>query len=83
MTDYKHQIISAGKLLQSKSRDDQKSNHQKVIDWIETLDESTIPSTENPETTYKCLIKEWVAIFIKHQPNGTGSWLKTPTSTTS
>lgn len=74
MTPTKAQIIEAGTEMMNRSTPAQQSNHVKVLAWIGTLDESTIPSTTDASTTYKCLIREWVAIVVNGQPKGTGNW---------
>lgn len=72
MTATKEQTIEAGTEMMTQATEAQKQNHLKVIEWIKTL--KNVPSTTNPKTTYKECCKEWVAVYVKNQPAGTGSY---------
>lgn len=72
MNATKEETIAAGTEMMNQATEAQKQNHLKVIEWIKTL--KNVPTTADPKTTYKECCNEWVAVHIKNQPAGTGSY---------
>jgi hypothetical protein len=69
---YRQSVMDAGRGMMSRSTPAQQGNHAKVLQFAETL--KAFPSAASPETAYKELMKEYVAVHIKGQPAGTGAY---------
>jgi hypothetical protein len=68
MKTTKAEVIEAGKAMSSRATPAQQENHAKVIAWVESITEDTVPDyshhTEGREAgallSYKMLIRLWM-----------------------